>query len=121
MSPEQTVYDTLRNAAAVTAIVGTGGAARIYPDVLPEESVLPAITFERTTSDPQYGLDGTVHVTRATMAVVSWATTRVAAEALADQIAAAMTAATIPPEARAGEFDVETESAAVALTFDIWY
>jgi hypothetical protein len=117
MSPEQTLYDTLRQYSAVTAIV----AQRIYPDALPPEPQLPAVVYERAGSEPQYGLNSQVLITKATLRVLCLAPTRVAAEELADAVIAAMATVYAPPEGRAGEYDVETETAVVAVDFDIWY
>lgn len=46
MSASKVVYALLTGAGAVTAIVGAGAAARIYPVLLPQGQTVPAIVFE---------------------------------------------------------------------------
>lgn len=120
MSAETFTYSTLSGAAAVTAIVGSGANARIYPDEAAQEAAPPLIVFERGSSDPEYTLDNTLATTRVRMNVTCWAATRIAAEALGDAVAAAMLAATVPTAERDSAFDAETQSYAAILAFDIW-
>jgi hypothetical protein len=47
---EEAVYAILRSAGGVTAIVGTGDAARIYPNVVPQDAGLPAMAYQRISA-----------------------------------------------------------------------
>ena len=52
MAGAKSLYYLLKNAAAVTAIVGTGDNARIYPLRLPQKLAFPAITYQQITNVP---------------------------------------------------------------------
>lgn len=45
MSVETFVFERLKAVAGVTSLVGTGDAARIYPNVLPQAPTYPAVSF----------------------------------------------------------------------------
>lgn len=47
---ELAVYAILKAAGAVTALVGAGDGARIYPNVVPQDAGLPAIAYQRISS-----------------------------------------------------------------------
>lgn len=52
MTAETTIYAALKNDAAVSAIVGVGDAARVYPDIAPLTVELPAIGYQRLETQP---------------------------------------------------------------------
>lgn len=47
---ELAVYAILKVASSVTALVGAGDGARIYPNVVPQDAGLPAIAYQRISS-----------------------------------------------------------------------
>ena len=51
---EQAIYDILSNTTAITDIVST----RIYPSIIPQGELLPAVTFQRITNSPEDSKDG---------------------------------------------------------------
>lgn len=90
MSAETDVYDALRLAAGVIALVGT----RIYPDARPQDDPLPAIVYYREATEPVNTIHGTKLGERVTMTVQCMAATRLEAEQV---IEAAATALTVRP------------------------
>lgn len=57
MSASKIVYALLSSAGPVTAIVGLGAAARIYPVLLPQGMAVPAIVFEVISADRRGAID----------------------------------------------------------------
>jgi hypothetical protein len=114
-SAEATIYSILSSAAGVTALVST----RIYPDLVPEEKNAPYIGFERVGTEPITTIHGTILAQNARMLIACWATTRIAAEALADAVATAMQAAGYLYTARAAELDEATNRLAATLDYEM--
>ena len=123
MSAESDLYDALRNASGVTAIVGSGSSARIYPDLVPQEGAVPCIAYGRT--DTEYATtvhNGTPVAERPSLEAWCMAATRIAADALAAQVIAAAGAAGFLLTARAAiEPNEEQRILATVLTFSRWY
>ena len=113
MSAEATVFTVLSAAAGVTALV----SARIYPDELPQDYVMPAIVFGRVATEIVATIHGTVAARRARMQINCWATERLDAETLADAVLSAMLAAGHFPAAR--ESDLEPQTGACVSALDI--
>lgn len=113
MSAETELYDALTEAAPVAALV----SARVYPDLVPQEQVLPAIGYARLTTEPI----GTIHdsapvMERVTLEVACMAATRTAADALATAAATALGAAGFRSVDRRAEIDPEHSFAATVIT-----
>lgn len=90
MSAETDLNAALKAAAGVTAIVGSGDSARIYPDLVPQERALPAVAYGR--ADTEYTT--TIHTSTPigeTPIIDVWCmhTTRAGADALAAAVLAA--------------------------------
>jgi hypothetical protein len=96
---ETAIRSVLKSLPAVTAIVGEGDAARIRPDVLDEDDVLPAIGIEVRADEERNALDESDDAGRADVAVICRATTRRASRELAN---AARTNNTTPSSGLAG-------------------
>lgn len=88
MSAESSLYSRLSAAAGVTALVST----RIYPDVIPEDAVLPAIAFQRAATDFINTLHGTSLGSTPTLEITCVDSSRVAAIALANAVVQALNA-----------------------------
>lgn len=116
MSAETDFYALLSGSAGVTALVGT----RIYPDVLPEDCIYPAIVYARSGTDPERLLDGSVAVTRIELACAAWAETRVSADAVADAVEAALLGGGFATLSRVAAADPETGLLAAQLNVDIF-
>ena len=72
----------LKTLGGVTSLVGTGTAARIYPDDLKQSATLPAMTVTRLSGGPVTYLGGRSGINDATFQIVSYGATRAAADAL---------------------------------------
>lgn len=84
---EQTLYAVLKNDSAVSALVGT----RIYPLVMPQDGLLPAVVYQRVSTVPITSLDGDSGLDAVRMQSSCWATTYLGARILADAVRAAVT------------------------------
>lgn len=104
MSAETDLYALLSGAAGVTALV----AARIYPDVLPEECAYPAIVFARASTAPILGIGGQVFGEDIGLLIGCWAETRSAADAVAAAVEAALTGGVFTRGGREAGFDPDT-------------
>lgn len=116
MSAETELYALLSSAAGLTALVGT----RIYPDAIPEDAVLPAVVYARTSTEPVLSVSGQKFAETARLSVSAWAKTRTAAAAAADQIEAALLAAWQPASNRSSVFDGEVGLYAATVDSD-WF
>ena len=120
MSAETQLNAVLKAAGAVTSIVGSGTSARIYPDVVPQEIALPCIAFSRTGTEVLGTLSSAVVSTRASIECWCMASTRAAAETLADAVQSACAAAWFIPSSRRSEYDHEAGLWASVLNLDFW-
>lgn len=57
MRAEKAIHQLLLNAAGVTALVGAGTAARIYPEQLPQGCALPALVVEHISASELTTID----------------------------------------------------------------
>lgn len=117
MSAESTLYATLTAAGAVTALVGSGSAARIYPDAAPEDTASTYIVFERANTEPIITIHGSIPASIATLVVSCWAATRGGAEALAAAAQAALLAASFGLANRDGDIEPQTGTCVTVLSF----
>ena len=58
MTLEDAIYQKLIADPDVTAIVGSGDEARIFPMILPQNVEFPAVHFSRVSADRIYSMDG---------------------------------------------------------------
>jgi len=58
MTLEDAIYQKLLADPDVTAIVGSGNEARIFPMILPQNTPFPAVHFSRVSADRTYSMDG---------------------------------------------------------------
>jgi len=103
MSSESDLYAALTARAGLTALVGT----RIDPDAIPEGRALPAIVYQRASTTPVTTIGGVEVAEDVRFAITAWAETRTAADAVADQIAAAIATAGSPTADRTTGYDPE--------------
>lgn len=115
MSLETQLYAAL-NVAGVTALVGI----RIYPDVVPLEKGLPAISYGRLSTDFYPVLDSSIAAARGGFEVWCMGDTRTAADALTDAVAAAIAAAKWIATGRRHEFDFDHKTYSTVFTVDVW-
>jgi len=76
----------LETVAEVTAVVGSGDAARIYPSVLPQDPTYPAIVYTVASNTSEEHLGGSAGLSHARVRIDCYATTAAAATALAEII-----------------------------------
>lgn len=120
MSAESVAYSTLTGASSVTALVGSGANARIYPDVVPQEFCLPAISFQRVSTEPVNTIHASKLAERVTLDVWCMDDQRYDAETLANNAQAALIAAKFILTNRRAELDIESNIWIAVLTFDFW-
>jgi methylaspartate ammonia-lyase len=116
MSADTDLRALLAGTSAITALVST----RIVADRMEEGAVRPFVVFSRVATEHQYGLDGTVHASRATFDVQCWADTRISAEAVADAIETVLATNQRPVLSRVSGYDAELDLEATLLTVEWW-
>lgn len=116
MSAETELNAALSGYAPLTAVV----AARIYPDFLAQEIVLPAVVFQREETEYVTTIhDGVVHGAKVHLDVYCLAATRIAAESLADLVEDALETSFLPVN-RTPLFDPETLTYTTIVTCSVW-
>lgn len=93
MSIETDLVARLKATAAVTALVGSGAAARVYPLRLPESwtgAAGSALTYELVGGSRLYHLGGAAGVSRARVRLHCWSATYGGAKALAAAVRGAL-------------------------------
>lgn len=94
MSAETSLYSALLAAGTVTAIVGSGSNARIYPDLVPLDVDPPYVAYSRTSTEFVLTIhSGTPVAEDATIEIMCMDTTKAGADALADAVAPVVGAA----------------------------
>lgn len=113
MSAETALYSALSGDSAVAALV----AARIYPDLAPQDIALPCVAFSRVDTEYVVTIHSAVPAGQfATLEIACMATTRTGADALADAVITAAAGAGFTPEGRRAELDAENNLWAAVLT-----
>lgn len=51
MSLDSVIYDRLSSVAGVTAIIGSGSSARVYPMQAPQDAAMPFVVWQRIGAD----------------------------------------------------------------------
>ena len=115
MSAETEVYSALSGHAGVTALV----AARIYPDVLPEETAYPAVVFSRQGTTPIRSISGHYFGADVSLQIGCWGKTRTEADSVSTQSEAAMLQAGMVIKGKNAGFDPETELFATVIEVEI--
>ena len=86
MSIEDTLVAFLKTLSTVTAIIGTGNAARIRPDRLGQDETLPAILMEIDDEEPENDLLGQGGLVYSEVTLTCRANEKADARALAEAI-----------------------------------
>jgi hypothetical protein len=90
MSLEATLTTALEADATVTALVGSGALARIFPVRIPQGVALPAVAYQRISTIPNPTLDSAGNLADARLQYTCVASSVDAAHELADVVAAAL-------------------------------
>lgn len=85
---ETGLYAHLTSDVGVAALVGS----RVYPVWFDQSTTIPAITFQRVSTQPTHGLNGDHQLTTARFQIVSFAPTMLAAAQLAEAVRTAIDA-----------------------------
>lgn len=117
MSAESELYAALGGSAGLAALV----SGRIWPDAIPEAEPLPAVVYTRASTNPITTIGGQVVAEEVRFALSAWSKTRTEAEAVADQVAAALVLAGNPYADRASGYDPETGLFAATVETDWWH
>lgn len=83
---EKALYNILSNTTGVTDLVST----RIYPDAIPQDATIPAVTYSRGGTDPDDTKDGTSLLDTVSFAVASHDDDMLGALNLSDAVRAAL-------------------------------
>jgi hypothetical protein len=89
MKAEQVIQTRLTSFAGVTAIVGAS-PARVYPIVLPQKPILPAIVYRRVSSERIEGVYSDPGMARVRIQITSWADKYTDVKNLAEQVRLAL-------------------------------
>jgi hypothetical protein len=128
---EQAISARLRAFAGLTALVGT----KIYPVVMPQGTVLPAVTYRRTAGPRVQNLAGSSGLARPVIAVDVFAASYSSAKAIGEQVRLALSdqggswgSCTVQNCVFLGDRDVaddlEQEAPSVyrvSLEFEVWH
>lgn len=116
---ETLVYQVLRDNAGVAAVV----SGRIYPLILPQGCILPAISYERVSTSPVVSLSGFSNLESARVQIDCMASTYSAAKGLAALVFTAMNSATLFKSVPLGQTDIlenDTMTYRVSMDFSAW-
>lgn len=80
----------LSSAAAISALVGSGAAARIHPVILPQNPVLPAISYQRIDAEHVHDHGGMSGLAHARMQLDCWDDDYAGARDLAEKVRLAL-------------------------------
>lgn len=115
MSAETALYTALSGDSAVAAIV----AARIYPDLVPQDAALPCVAFSRVDTRYVQTIHSAVPAGQdAVLEVACMSTSRTLADALAEAVISAAGGAGFTPVGRRAELDAENSIWAAVLTVE---
>jgi hypothetical protein len=93
MSLEAAIYDILKSASGVTALVGGTSSPRIYPIGIPQGKVMPAVVFQQISSDDIVTTDNATGLRTDRVQIICWDEDPDGARALAEAVRTAMAAA----------------------------
>lgn len=120
MTAEADLYTALTGYAGLTALVST----RIHPQVMPQDETLPAVVYQRIVGTRVETMDQSGSgVYRVVFQITAWSTTSVETWSVADQIEAAIDAASfnsIQLSTRA-DYDADTKLFGVSSDYSMWY
>jgi hypothetical protein len=115
LSAETDFRAVLAGYGPLASLVG----ARIAQNAVPPATAAPYVVFSGQ-HEPSRGLDNTLLGTKVTFSVTCWAKKTADADAVADQVVAALAAQGVECTARASDYDAEVDLDATALTVDWW-
>ncbi len=93
MSLEAAIYDILKSAAGVTALVGGVASPRIYPIGMPQGKPMPAVVYQQITSLVEFTCEGDGDLRTDRVQITCWDDDPDGARTLAEAVRTAMQAA----------------------------
>lgn len=115
MSAETMVFSALSSHAPLVALVSN----RVYPDVLPEKAIYPAVVFSRERTDPIYSISNDYFGADVGLQIQCWGKTRTEADAVAVAVSDALVVAGIVPSGRSSGYDQETDLFASLIDIEV--
>ena len=115
MSIESTLYDTLRNAAGVSALVST----RIYPQIAPDNAATPYVTYQVIVGTAHNKLVGAPGSERKIIQVNCISNTYSGAKAIAEACKAAINTSVGYLNAERDDYSPEIEIHRIMLDFSL--
>ncbi len=83
---EEALITRMLATAAITAIVGTNAAARIYPLIIPQTAALPALAYQKISSPKEQMHTGSSHLCRSRIQITAIASDYAGVKALATAV-----------------------------------
>lgn len=120
MSAEADFVTLMKATSAVTAIVGSGNAAKVRADRLEQSDALPGIVYVRTATENATALDGTILESKVSLEVQCWANKPLDAAALAAAVSDAVEGAQQFVIGRNSAYDDEADKSCAILAIDWW-
>jgi hypothetical protein len=59
---EEAVFERMSTYSAITTLIGTGSASRLYPLVIPQTAALPAVAYQKISSPKDLNHSGSSHL-----------------------------------------------------------
>lgn len=87
---EEGLFTLLSTDAGVSALVGVGAVARIYPIEFPQDVVLPALAYSRISGVPDHHLTGRSNIGRGRFQIDCKAATPAGVKALKEAVRVAL-------------------------------
>lgn len=116
---ETLVYQVLRDHAGVSALV----SGRVYPLMLPQGCALPAISYQRVSTDHVASMDGYSGLERVRVQIDVMASTYAGAKALATQVMSAMNSTLLfkcVPDSQIDMLENDESTYRVSIDFMVW-
>ena len=83
---EEAIVTKVLATSAITALIGSGSAARIYPLVIPQTAALPALAYQKISSPKEQSHSGSSHLCRSRFQFTCVATDYAAVKSLATAV-----------------------------------
>lgn len=121
---EESICSHLSTVAAITTYVGASSSARIYPVYLPQDPTLPAMSYQRISSQPQVSMGGFCNLDNPRIQIDCWATSYSAVKGMAEAVRDAMMSAAGFNALEISDqdlFEPDLEIYRVSIDFSCWF
>ena len=118
---ENMLRNTLLGSTALTAIVGN----KVFPMVMPQGTLLPAVSFQKISGVPANCLYGPTGLEEITVQIDAWAMSLSVVKNMAKAIRAVMPTTGVTWGARLTMdedlFDAEAKVYRICMSYDVWF